>query len=460
MNNLTTTNKNSKLVLSKAKNMMNIVNEILINKNNKSPENFDNFRFSLSLSEGVEAISISADGKYIVSASLDKTIKLWDINRGKVIRTFKGHEHEVDSVVITHDGKYIFSGSKDYVLKQWEVATGKEIRTFDNHDTDYYYIKTLLTITQNGKYVLFVITKRSMDNKKDGISIFKLLDINSGKEVLYFEYQNSMVDSVSITPDSKYIVSGSEWTENIKLWDINTGEEVQTFEGKVPTEVTPDGKHILFQSKSEKGYFKLLDISSGKEIKKFCPNYKGSFSKVVITPDSKFCIFIRWSVIKESIVIYNLENDTKEDWYDRLHNNNINSLAVTPDGKHLVTASSNKDYDEEHKNIDSLKLWDINTGDTIRTFGGINYITYKGIKTFPITIEEIEKWDLDKKTPLEIFNIKFEDNEWLIWTKNGEYNCSDGAYKYFSFIDDNNETPEVLDIKHPIYIAKKKDKLL
>jgi hypothetical protein len=52
------------------------------------------------------------------------------------------------------------------------------------------------------------------------------------------------------------------------------------------------------------------------------------------------------------------------------------------------------------------------------------------------------------------------DNEWLSWTPNGEYNCSDGAYEYFSFADDSKGIGEVLPQDHPVYKAKKKDKLL
>ena len=56
-----------------------------------------------------------------MSGSGDKTIKLWDIETGKEIRTFEGHKDEVSSVAFSPDGEYIVSGSGDNTLKLWDV---------------------------------------------------------------------------------------------------------------------------------------------------------------------------------------------------------------------------------------------------------------------------------------------------------------------------------------------------
>ncbi|MBD3795969.1 MAG: hypothetical protein IE881_08610, partial [Epsilonproteobacteria bacterium] len=56
--------------------------------------------------------------------------------------------------------------------------------------------------------------------------------------------------------------------------------------------------------------------------------------------------------------------------------------------------------------------------------------------------------------------VAFEDEEWLSWTPNGEYNCSDGANQYLCFVDDNKGIGEVVPQNHPVYKAKKKDKLI
>jgi WD40 repeat protein len=115
-NNLTTTNQNAKLSLSKSKSLLNITNSLLENHLNKELiENFENFRFSSALGHGgdVNSVVITQNEKFLVSGSSDKTIKLWELSSGKEVRTFEGHSSSVNSVVISADGKYIISGSTD-----------------------------------------------------------------------------------------------------------------------------------------------------------------------------------------------------------------------------------------------------------------------------------------------------------------------------------------------------------
>ena len=75
----------------------------------------------------------SPDGKYILSASADDTLKLWDTATGKEIRSFKGHTGWVNSGTFSSDGKYILSASSDNTLKLWDTEKGMEIRTFRGH---------------------------------------------------------------------------------------------------------------------------------------------------------------------------------------------------------------------------------------------------------------------------------------------------------------------------------------
>jgi len=136
-NQLTVINQDAKLALAKIKNLLSITNKILANRPSKELiESFKNFRFSPSLghSRGVNSVAITPDGKYIVSGSWDKTIKLWDISSDKEIRTFKGHSSWVNSVAITPDGKYIVSGSEDKNIKLWDIKSGKLISSYATSD--------------------------------------------------------------------------------------------------------------------------------------------------------------------------------------------------------------------------------------------------------------------------------------------------------------------------------------
>jgi WD40 repeat protein len=76
---------------------------------------------------GITAVAISADGRYILSGSAENTIKLWDVARKVELRTFTGHRDRVASVAFSADGKSFASGSWDNTVKLWDLETGKII---------------------------------------------------------------------------------------------------------------------------------------------------------------------------------------------------------------------------------------------------------------------------------------------------------------------------------------------
>ncbi|WP_460201625.1 WD40 repeat domain-containing protein [Scytonema sp. NUACC21] len=80
--------------------------------------------------DSVVAVAITPDGKYAVSASDDKTLKLWDLHSGSCVRTFAGHESSVASVAIIPDTGHAVSVSNDKTLKLWDLNTGNCLTTW------------------------------------------------------------------------------------------------------------------------------------------------------------------------------------------------------------------------------------------------------------------------------------------------------------------------------------------
>ena len=73
---------------------------------------------------------MTADGKRAVSASRDKTLKVWELESGRLLRTLEGHSDRVNGVSVTADGKRAVSASGDKTLKVWELESGACIATF------------------------------------------------------------------------------------------------------------------------------------------------------------------------------------------------------------------------------------------------------------------------------------------------------------------------------------------
>jgi WD40 repeat protein len=73
----------------------------------------------------INQVTFSPDGRWLISASFDKSVKLWDGLKGTFLATFRGHVGPVYQVAWSSDSRLFVSGSKDSTLKVWDVRTRK-----------------------------------------------------------------------------------------------------------------------------------------------------------------------------------------------------------------------------------------------------------------------------------------------------------------------------------------------
>jgi serine/threonine protein kinase len=83
--------------------------------------------------DSVLSVSICPDGRWVLSGSEDKTLRLWELATGQCVWTFEGHTSPVNSVSISPDGCWALSGGHDKTVRLWELATGQCVRTFEGH---------------------------------------------------------------------------------------------------------------------------------------------------------------------------------------------------------------------------------------------------------------------------------------------------------------------------------------
>jgi WD40 repeat protein len=359
-----------------------------------------------ALNGTVNSITISPDGKYALSGSSDKTLKLWDLASGKEIRTFAGHSKSVDSVAIVPDGMYVLFGSHNYnKLNIWDITSGKEIRTFTTGGV------RSVAISPDGKYALSVGNDNTL----------KLWHLASGKEIRTFT-GHSYVSSVAISPDSKYALSGS-YSNTLKLWDLASGKEIRTFTGHSESvysvAISPDGKYVL--SGSSDKTVKLWDIASGEEIRTFT-GHSGGVASVAISPDGKYILS---GSSDKTIKLWDLASGKEVRTFTG-HSENVRSVAISPDGKYALSSG------------ERLKLWDVVSGKEIWTVTG-QLRSRQAVMTpnASYILDGFYKREISSGKALAQF-ISFTDGEWISITPEGFYNASPNGDKHLNVRIGNN----------------------
>jgi WD40 repeat protein/tetratricopeptide (TPR) repeat protein len=269
----------------------------------------------------VTSVVVTPDGKYVVSGSADKTVRMWRLATGQEVRRFTGHQWGVSSVAVTPGGQYVVSGSGNKTVRVWDLATGKEVRRFTGHQDP---VRTV-AVTPDGKYVV----SGSDDNT------VRLWELETGQEVRRFTGHESWVRSVAVTPDGRYVVSGSG-DNRVRVWDLATGQEVRRFTGhEEPVRsvaVTPDGKYIV--SGSSDKTVRLWELETGKEVRRFT-GHESWVRSVAVTPDGKY---VASGSSDKTVRLWELATGQEVRRFTG-HEWGIMSVAVTPDGKYVVSGS-------------------------------------------------------------------------------------------------------------------------
>jgi WD40 repeat protein/energy-coupling factor transporter ATP-binding protein EcfA2 len=302
---------------------------------------------------GVQDVNYSPDGKILASSSNDGTIKLWDVKTAKIIKNLKAHkEGAVFSVSFSPDGKKLASASADETVKLWDINTGKVIQTFTGHQSNN---------SEKGNQAVFGVVF-SPDGKilasSSADKTIKLSDVKTGKQIKTLAGHKSQVWGISFSPDGKKLASAS-WDSTIKLWDIATGKEILPIVGHEDSlfgvSFSPDGKMLASSSSAKDTTVKLWDVEIGLELKTF-KGHTDSILDISFSPDGKT---IASASADRTIKLWNVNTryDIKR-FQDEA--SQIISATLSPDSKLLAFATAD--------NI--IQLWDIKTSSVVKRFKG------------------------------------------------------------------------------------------
>lgn len=153
----------------------------------------------------VWAVAITPDGHSVVSASSDKTIKIWHLASGKCLTTIRTHKRDVCEVKVTSDGRRLISYSDDGTISIWDIATNKCLKVLEAYE-DTWWTKTAstgLAITPDGR--------RIVASYNNGWGNFHIFDLDKNERVTKFDKKFDVKfegEGVEITPDGKWAIIG------------------------------------------------------------------------------------------------------------------------------------------------------------------------------------------------------------------------------------------------------------
>ncbi|MBW4493970.1 MAG: WD40 repeat domain-containing protein [Oscillatoria princeps RMCB-10] len=199
----------------------------------------------------VNAVALTPDGKTAVSASNDRTLKVWDLRSGELKSTLTGHTDMVRAVAVTPDGKTAVSASSDNTLKVWDLLSGESKSTLTGHTDEV----NAVALTPDGKTAVSASDDRTL----------KVWDLLSGEPRCTLTGHTYRVNSVAVTPDGKTAVSASR-DNTLKVWDFFSGEEVACFTGDsalLCCAVAPDGVTVVAGDKLGRVHFLRLEGHTG-----------------------------------------------------------------------------------------------------------------------------------------------------------------------------------------------------
>lgn len=284
----------------------------------------------------ITSVNWSHDGKYLITASADKTARIWNTS-GKLIAELKGHKEQVNSAKFSRNGKHILTTSVDKTARIWNNS-GKQLAILKHQE---YLISA--SFSPDGKRVITTSDRlpasgqngRPLVNNSDD-RISHIWDL-SGNLLLKLQHQDR-VNSASFSPDGKYILTASD-DKTARIWDTS-GKLLRTFteHSKAVKSAywSPNGKYIL--TNSNDSY--IWDIS-GNQIARFPGDKKWSIMDAGFSPNSQR-IFVSTS---EKTHIWDLSGRLIRE----IKNNKLlnGDAEFSPDGKRFFTTD------------DTIKVWDI-----------------------------------------------------------------------------------------------------
>ena len=307
--------------------------------NESLAQEFVHYRTLTGHENTVNSVTFSPDARTLASASMDRTVRFWDIETGDLARTLTRHT-KIHSVAFSPDGQIVASGNAGRTVKLWKAETGAFLRSLNLHRSTVHSV----AFSRDGG----TLASGSMDGT------VRLWDVKTGRSLSMRTLPGhaSWVMSVAFHPVGLTFASGGS-DKAIKLWDARTGAHLRTFTAGAKVwsvAFSPNGQTLATASADRK--VGLWDVNTGRLLQTFT-GHGGAVHSVAFSPDGQT---LATASADDTVRLWNVSRGTQQKTLGG-HTKDVMSVAFSPDGYTLASGSMDT----------TIRLWRVPSAKQINT---------------------------------------------------------------------------------------------
>jgi WD40 repeat protein len=198
----------------------------------------------------VFAADFSPNSRRVVTAGGDSTARIWQAGSGNLLQVLAGHTEAVLAAAFSPDGSLVATGSDDGTVRIWQASNGKELRSIAVASDGVY----ALAFHPQGRFL-------AVGGTNGGLSLWR---VNSGQRIREFGGHTRAVSTVTFNHTGIRLVSASV-DNTVIVWNTDSGKHVQDFGGQPfhAAAFSPNGRHIVT---GVDGRGLIWDIKEGKRV--------------------------------------------------------------------------------------------------------------------------------------------------------------------------------------------------
>lgn len=361
----------------------------------------------------IRSVALSSDGMYAISVSDDRTVRVWELEKGIEKHVLKGHLDWIRAIDILPDNSRVISTGDDHTIRIWDIETGKIVNIVEVPGL----WPVNLSVTPDGSHALV--------GGKGGAMRF--VDLHCMRARL-FKGHSQTINSIAMLPDGKHAISASD-DRTLRVWSLDGSSDsfiLGNLKAKViAVVVSSDGRFALTASSDDilRTWPLTEDYTSGQPEGLVITKEAYWVRTIALAPDGHTAIT---GADDGSLRTWNLETGNLNSIFEG-HVGRINAVDVSPDGLRTITASDDR----------MLKIWDLTSDSSNRERKGHKkkvralVSTADGRFTYSTADDhKLKVWDTVKCQ--EVFSFPGYRHWPLAITPNGKYAVSVSPRRYAS----------------------------